>query len=66
MKKIIVFFLLFSLISIFSACGEEKILHCDGCGTEIKTANEEMDEDWIIYCEDCEDDLDLPTDESSK
>ena len=35
-----------------------KILHCDHCGTEIKVSeSSNMEEDWIIYCETCNEEL---------
>lgn len=37
-----------------SCGGEKKIVHCDKCGGEIEIdADSAMEEDWIIYCEDC-------------
>ena len=33
----------------------KKIVHCDGCGKEIKVpANSDTNEDWIILCDDCQ------------
>lgn len=56
MRKIFFAFIIFSVI--FSGCGEKKILHCDSCGKEIVVGvNDKMDEDWIIYCEKCNEEL---------
>lgn len=57
-KKI--FALLFILMVLFSfvACGASKILHCDACGVEVKVKeSSNMEEDWIIYCKDCNEEL---------
>ena len=36
-------------------CGATKTLHCDRCGREVRvSADSNMDEDWILYCRDCE------------
>ena len=36
-------------------CGATKTLHCDRCGKELKvSADSNMEEDWTIYCSDCE------------
>lgn len=50
------------LCSLLVSCGETKILHCDHCGKEIKvSAASNMEEDWIVYCKDCESELGLDT-----
>ena len=36
---------------------DEKV-RCDGCGKEVK-CDSKMDEDWIIFCAECEKELDL-------
>lgn len=40
-------------------CGcETKTLHCDHCGAEVKvSADSNMEEDWTIYCETCNEEL---------
>ena len=49
--------LLFVLLSL-TACGKTKALHCDHCGTEITVAeSNQMEEDWIIYCAECNEEL---------
>ena len=46
------------LMCALFGCGKEKLLHCDGCGGEIRVeADSNMDEDWIIFCERCEKEL---------
>ncbi len=59
MKKVVsVFLLLMALAMLLSGCGEKKVLHCDHCGGEIEVpADNQMEEDWIIYCESCNEEL---------
>jgi len=59
MKKLICLLLLATLcLTIFCGCGEKKVLHCDHCGKEIKVEkSSNMEEDWIIYCESCNEEL---------
>lgn len=57
MKKIIVLLLAAALSLALLACGKVT-LHCDGCGKEVR-ADAKMDEEWIIFCEDCEPELDF-------
>ena len=46
------------VLTALSACGKTKILHCDHCGTEVKVKeSSNMEEDWIIYCETCNEEL---------
>ena len=55
-RLFILFLLLLSLLGL-AACGkgEVKIVHCDGCGREITvSADSNVDEDWILLCEDCQ------------
>ena len=60
MKKILLALLLALSLLALSACGEKRIVHCDGCGKELQVnANSNMDEDWIILCEDCQKELDF-------
>ena len=52
MKKIV------TLLAVsLPACGKVT-LHCDGCGKEVR-ADSKMDESWIVFCSDCEPELDL-------
>ena len=55
MKRGIAFALVMILVlTLFGACGQAKILHCDHCGAEVKVReSSNMEEDWIIYCETC-------------
>ena len=42
-----------------SGCGR-KVLHCDNCGKEVKvSSSSNMEEDWMIYCGDCQKELGL-------
>lgn len=57
LKKVFVFLLVFTLFSC-TACGASKILHCDSCGEEVQVKeSSNMEEDWIIYCEECNESL---------
>ena len=40
-------------------CGcQTKTLHCDYCGAEVVvSADSNMEEDWTIYCETCNEEL---------
>lgn len=58
MKKI--FALILSIVTLLSmaACGGTKTVHCDHCGKEVTiSADSNMDEDWIIYCGECNEEL---------
>ena len=62
MKKTIVLALMMLLaLSSLSACkGETKTLTCDGCGKQVQvSAKSEMEEDWIVFCKDCEPEIDM-------
>jgi endogenous inhibitor of DNA gyrase (YacG/DUF329 family) len=37
-------------------------LHCDNCGKEVKADNN-MTEEWLIFCSDCEKELDVDLDQ---
>lgn len=60
MKKLIVLLLLASALSL-TACEETMILHCDRCGTEVKAPKRDNsdEDDWMIYCGDCAEELGL-------
>ena len=58
MKKLIALSLTALLVLSLAACGNKVTLHCDGCGKEI-SADSKMNEDWIIFCKDCEPDIDF-------
>jgi hypothetical protein len=57
MKKLTTLLLVALLALSLVACGKVK-LHCDGCGKEIY-CDSKMDESWIVFCADCEPDLEL-------
>lgn len=56
MKRVAALVLLLLCLLALVACGKPgKILHCDGCGKEVKvSADSTMDEDAIILCRDCQ------------
>ena len=57
MKKILIAtMILLALLTMFGC--KTKTLHCDHCGEEVtvKESNK-MEEDWIIYCEECNEKL---------
>ena len=58
MKRIIFACLVIVLSFVVFGCGEKKILHCDNCQIEVKVdSSSNMEEDWIIYCEECNKEL---------
>ena len=57
MKKLVCIVLATILLLALAGCAQ-KTLHCDGCGTEVKVSqSSNMTEDWIIFCDSCDDDL---------
>ena len=57
-KRLIALVLAVLMLLTLTACGAGKILHCDHCGCEVKVkANSNMEEDWIIYCGPCNEEL---------
>ena len=57
-KKTMVFVLTLLLLLSICSCGEKKILHCDNCNVEVEVgASSDMTEEWIIYCEECNEEL---------
>lgn len=60
MKKLTVALLSVLLAALLLACGKVT-LHCDLCGKELK-ADSKMDESWIVFCEECEPDVDMDVD----
>lgn len=50
------------MAALLAGCGgsEKKLLHCDECGKVLTvSADSAMEENWIIYCSDCERELGL-------
>ena len=57
MKKLVVLLVICSLI-VVAGCGKTKVLHCDHCNKEVTVEeSSNMEEDWIIYCEECNEKL---------
>lgn len=53
-KRIRIGLTLLALLLLAACAKEETIVHCDGCGTELRyPASGEVNEDWIILCPDC-------------
>ncbi len=66
-RKIIAVLLLVLIFGGIFLIGNKKTLHCDGCDEIIRVSkNSEMEEDWMIFCEDCNNAMtgDLPEEES--
>ena len=58
MKKLLCILCALCLLSALTACGKTKTLHCDACGKEISVKeSSNREEDWIVYCEKCNDEL---------
>jgi len=59
MKKKILLLVGVSILAMgICGCGAKKIVHCDKCGVEIKVDEDSnVDEDWILYCDDCGKDI---------
>jgi hypothetical protein len=56
-KRVLITFILSAVMIAAAGCGA-KTLHCDGCGVELKVQkSSNMEEDWIVFCKDCEEDL---------
>ncbi len=57
-KRLLAFLCAVFMLLCLSACGEKKILHCDHCGGEVAVdTDSNMQEDWIVYCADCNEEL---------
>ncbi len=57
-KRILAALLVLVMLLGLAACGEKRIVHCDHCGSEVKIdADSNMEEDWIIYCGPCNQEL---------
>ena len=58
MKKLLCILLVVCLIFVMVGCGKTKTLHCDSCGKEVHVKEKSnMEEDWIIYCEECNEEI---------
>ena len=58
MKKVFVVMIIGLMMFSASGCGKTKVLHCDGCKKEVKVSeSSNMEENWSIFCEDCNKDL---------
>ena len=58
MKKILFFLAVIGMLLLATSCGGTKILHCDHCNKEVTVGEKSnMEESWIIYCEDCNEKL---------
>ena len=58
MRKLLVICLVLALMLSIAACIKTKELHCDHCGKVCEVAqSSNMEEDWIIYCKECEEEL---------
>ena len=55
LKKAMILLMVLALMLGMTACAKEtKELTCDGCGkTVMVEADSNMDEDWILFCEEC-------------
>lgn len=57
-KRFLALTLIALMLLSLTACGEKRIVHCDHCGSEILIeADSNMEEDWIIYCGPCNEEL---------
>ena len=57
MKRTISLLLLALSLLLLAGCATKE-LTCDGCGRKVTVnADSNMNEDWIIYCEDCNEEL---------
>ena len=57
LKRILALLLIALMVFTLCSCGKVT-LHCDNCGKEVK-CSKDMDEEWIIYCSECEKELGL-------
>lgn len=58
-KRILSLLILTAMLLTLAACEKTRIVHCDRCGAEIvlKADDSNVDEDWILLCGDCEEEL---------
>lgn len=46
------------ILCLFAGCRGTKTVHCDHCGDEIVlSATDKIEEDWIVFCKTCEEEL---------
>ena len=59
MKKVLLALLIATLLlTALAGCGKTKTLHCDNCNKEVAVEEDSnMEEEWIIYCEECNEEL---------
>ena len=58
MKKLLCFLGVLVIILTATGCAKTKTLHCDNCNKEVSVEeSSNMEEDWIIYCEECNEEL---------
>ena len=60
-KKLAVFLMVsLLLLSLVGCMAEDKLLTCDGCGKIVHVSGDSnMEDSWLIFCEECEADLPL-------
>ena len=57
-KKFSLMLLVLALFACMTGCGKTKVLHCDNCKKEVEVEeSSNMEEDWILYCEECNEEL---------
>ena len=55
MKKNVFRWIVLAVLALLMLGCAKKILHCDGCGREIKvSADSNLTEDSIVLCKDCQ------------
>lgn len=58
MRRIIILLCFICSLVFLTSCTETKTLTCDGCGTKVEVESDSnMEEDWIIYCKPCQEEL---------
>ena len=57
MKKMLFIVSVLCIAAMMAGC-KTKVLHCDHCDKEVVAKQDSnMEEDWIIYCDECNEDL---------
>ena len=58
MKKALCIVTLAIMLFVMTGCVKTRTLHCDACKKEVTVKeSSDMQEDWIIYCEACNEEL---------